>query len=129
MTTIHVPQIKQFDVGWEAGRVRLLFGGRLVTEMPWEAALALAKALMHAGRRAEEFVKANAIIEDQAILIRRGIPLGLSSNPDILAEAEKEAAWNSDLRRYIPSGIESQEAVGSPTVIKHEPEASDVKPE
>lgn len=93
--------------------------------MPWDAAIELSRAITTQARRVEEWQKANGIIQDQAILIRLGIPLGLSNNPNIKKEAFKEAAWNSDLRRFIQGarvkGIPSGEAFGTPTLIMHKP--------
>ena len=44
-----------------------------------------------------------AEIADQALAMRSGFPIGFTSNPDMQREAGKEAAWNSDLRRYLPN--------------------------
>jgi len=116
-------QVRSVDVRQEGTRVLVLEGGRLVLELPWEAALTLARALQVQGKRAEEEAKALEIVADQAILTRLGAPIGLTSRPDLLREAAREAAWDSRLRRYIPPGrargIGSGEVVGAPRVIRH----------
>jgi hypothetical protein len=77
----------------------------------------LGRALQAKARDAEEIAKASDIAFDQAILIRAGVPFGFSSDQKIQDEAAKEAAWNTDLRRYMPGGIKSEEQFGRPAVI------------
>ncbi len=103
----------------EGERVLLVVNGRLAADMPWDAALEVAKFLHQKAKLAEEHAKANQIIYDSAILLRVGFPIGLSNNRAIQKEAGKEAAWNQKLRRYLPGGVKSQEAVGTPTIIRH----------
>lgn len=109
----------------EGTRVLVLQHGRALLDLPWQAALALAQALRAQGKRAEEIDRAQAIIADQAIVTRLGLRFGLTSHPLLLRSAAHEAAWNRDLRRYIPGGkargIASQELVGAPTLISHPP--------
>ena len=102
-------------------RVILVKDGSLVADMPWQAALELANAIYRQAKLAEELANAEEIVMDQAILMRAGAPFGLSGNADIMEEAGKEAAWNSDLRRYMPGGIRSRSVVGTPTIIGHPP--------
>ena len=97
--------------------MQLIIDGR-VTSMPWNAALDIARAIEKTARRAEEIAKADGIIFDQALLIRTGAPLGFTDNPDIQREAAKEAAHNSDLRKYLPGGVKATEQFGSPTVTR-----------
>lgn len=104
----------------EGSRVLILLDGRLIESMPWQAAVQASTALLIKGRKAEEHAKANQIIGDSALLIRAGIPLGLSNNPVIVSEAVKEANHNRDLRRYLPGGIQSTAVVGTPAVIQSE---------
>ena len=119
---ILVGKVQTLTVHQEGERVQLIANGQLVADMPWDAALALAHALRIKAKEAEETIKAEAIAIDQAILLRLGVPIGLTDHPDIRAEARKEAAWNSDLRRYIPpgraGGLASQAEFGRPTIIK-----------
>lgn len=119
---ILVGQINELTIRQEGDRVLLLRNGQLLAAMPWQAADAVAKALIGKARQAEEHAKAEQIAYDSAILLRSGAPFALSSRPDIVTEAKKEAAWNSDLRRYIRNrGIQSQERFGSPTLIQYPP--------
>lgn len=126
MTRIIVPKARQVNVTREGTRVALIVNGREVLAGEYDQFLELARALYTQAKLAEEHAKAEAIIYDQAILTRLGVPFGLSSNPDILREAAKEAAWNTSLRRYIEpqraGGIASQAVFGTPTIKKHESE-------
>ncbi len=120
-----LPKQEAVRIRHEGMRVQVLKDGRVLLELPWQAALDLAKALHAQGKRAEEIDRAQAIIHDQAIVTRLGLRFGLTSHPLLLREAGKEAAWNRNLRRYIPSGraygIASQEMVGAPIIIQHPP--------
>jgi len=93
----------------------------VVAELPWNVALDVASALREKAKDAEEVAKAEGIIFDQALLIRTGAPIGLSSHPDIQAEAAREAVGNRQLRRCLPGGVKSQEQFGRPTIIRHPP--------
>jgi len=117
---IYVPKITEATVSREGLDVLVVMNGRRVIGLPWEAALQLARAIVIQARRIEEQVKADKIILDQALLMRVGAPIGLTSHPDLISEAKKEAACNSELRKNIPL-IESRESVGTPTVIRHRP--------
>lgn len=122
-------QFRAVNVRCEGDRVVVIENGAAVFDLPWDAALALARAIHVKAKEAEEEAKALSIIADQALLTRLGAPIGLTSRPDMLREAAKEAAWNSDLRRYVPparaGGIASQSIVGRPTIIKQEQENDD----
>jgi len=119
--SVYVPQIRQVDVKMDGLDVVLVEKGSAILRLPWDAAIALGRAIITQGRRIEETVKANKIIQDQAFLIRKGIPIGLSSNPKILDEAVKEAQFNKELRKQIPAAsIESTSIVGRPTIIQKE---------
>jgi len=91
--------------------------------IPWNAALEVAKEMKAKALKIGETAHADKLINDQALLIRLSVPLGLTDNPDIKKEALKEAQWNSELRRYIPSvkGIPSGEVMGAPKIIQHPP--------
>jgi len=122
MADIHVPKISEMSVRQDGLDVVLLKNGQRVCELPWDAALMLADAIKIQARRIEERVKAEQVIIDQAFVMRKGLPFGLSSHPVIISEARKEAAHNTLLRKYIPHvsmGIRSREAMGMPKVIRH----------
>jgi len=122
MVQIYVPKITRAVVKRDGTDVLIVMDNRKVLALPWDAALELARAITIQARRIEEQVKALSIVKDQALLMRSGAPFGLSSHPDILAEAKKEAIHNKELRKAIPfKGITSQEAVGRPTLIQHPP--------
>lgn len=104
----------------EAHRVLLEIDGR-ATEMPWNAARRLARALFTMAGKAEEFERHAQIAFDQAILLRGGAPFGLTNNPHIQREAVIEATSNRQLRRDMPGGIKSEEVLGVPTVRAEPP--------
>jgi hypothetical protein len=107
-------------VGQQAHHVVLEIDGH-ATDMPWEAAKQLGRALLTMAGKAEEYAKHAEIAFDQAILLRSGAPFGLTNNPDIQHEAAVEAASNRQLRRQMPGGIKSREALGTPTVLTGPP--------
>jgi len=113
--------LKEITIRREGSKVLLLSGGVLICEMHWQKADELAKSLQRKARLAEEEEKATQIVNDSAILMRAGAPFSLSNRPDILKEAVKEAAWNRDLRRFMPFGVRSKEVFGVPTIIQHPP--------
>lgn len=90
-------------------------------DVNWRTADAIAKSLLAKAREAEELEKADDVARDHAILLRAGFPVGLTRHPKIQDEAVKIAAWNRDLRRYMPGGIKSQEQLGTPSVIVKPP--------
>lgn len=114
-----IARVRSVTVRREGFDILVLEGGRLLFRLPWNAALEFAQAMVYQARRIEEIVKREQIVFDQAILNRRGIPIGLVVDPRLRDEAMKEAHWNSSLRRYLPGGVKSQEAVGTPAIIKH----------
>lgn len=119
--SIIVPKIQQVAVRSEGDRVLLIVEGRELLNMPWQAADALASAIRAKAREAEEIAKADKVSLDAAIVLRAGVPIGLTSHPKIQAEAAKKAAWDSRLRRYLPGGIRSREMLGRPAVTVKPP--------
>ena len=116
-------EMKKMTIRHENGRVLLIVNGRLVASMPPEVADLLARAILTKAREAEELLSATQIIADQAMLTRLGVGFGLTNRPDMLRVAANEAAWNSQLRRYIPPakaiGIQTQEVFGTPSIVNH----------
>lgn len=121
MTEIIVPKLRIIEVKVRNERVIVLEEGKAVLNMPWEMALSVGKALVKRSKVAEERANALQVIKDQALLIRAGAPVGLTSDPEIQKEAVKEATHSRELRRALPGGIKSQSLVGAPTIIKKPP--------
>jgi len=122
MVEILKSKISKMTVSRDGLDVVIVKNGQRICELPWDAALMLADAIKVQARRIEEWVKADQVVNDQAFVMRKGLPFGLTSNPMIISEAKKEAAHNPQLRRYIPhvpTGIRSREALGTPRLIKH----------
>ena len=73
-------------------------------------------------RLAEEYEARDQIIRDSAILLRAGAPFALTDNKQFVDAAKQSAAWDSELRRYMPmKGITSQESFGTPRIIQTAP--------
>ncbi len=126
---IHIPKMKAVTVRQEGDRVLIIRDGQALMDLPWDAALILSRGIHIKAKKAEEQAKALQIVSDQAILTRVGFKIGLTRNPKIMQEAMKEAAWNTQLRRYIPPprahGIASGEVFGTPSIIQHPPKEVD----
>jgi hypothetical protein len=105
----------------EGTSVQLLKDGKLLVEMPWDAALEVARVIQHVAHRAEELAKHTEVALDHAILLRAGVPIGLAVDPRVVEEAEQMAQYDRDLRRYMPGGVKSKERFGVPTVTQHPP--------
>lgn len=88
--------------------------------LPLGYALAIANLVIGVAREIETEDNWEEIVFDQAILDRSNLlpQLGLVRDPYLLNEAKKEAAWNSDLRRYLPGGVRRQRKVSTPKVDK-----------
>lgn len=86
----------------------------------------IAAALHQAGAFAEEFDarRAEQLVQDGALLLRLGVPVGLTDNTKIQAEAAKEAAWNTQLRRAVPAGVKATSIVGTPSLVRGAPPAT-----
>ena len=121
MGGIYIPKIKDCRVRQEGTRVLIISEGKLLLDLPWRAALEISKGLRTAAKLAEEQAEALKIIQDQAVIQRAGFPVGLTDNPDIQKEALKVAQHDRKLRRFMPGGIKSEGAVGTPTLIKKPP--------
>lgn len=107
--------IKKISVGVDGNKVLLTINGN--TEViPWEAADDIAKALIVKARQAEEEEKALLIVEDNALLLRVGVPIGLSNRTDIQQESAFAAQYDEKLRKYFPGGVKSTEIFGTPSV-------------
>ena len=107
------------DVRNEGGSVLLIVDGKCVADLPWQAALQVQAAIRAKACLAREYAEASRVISDQALMLRKGIPIGFTDNPKIQDEAAKEAVNNRELRRALPGGVKSQEHVGTPKVITH----------
>jgi hypothetical protein len=101
----------------EGARVLVNLDDRAFCEFEPKVAEEIGRALIDAAKRAAEIEHADRIALDCAILMRAGAPLTLSNNPRILDAARNTAAWDRDLRRYMP-GIKSTEVFGLPTLLQ-----------
>ena len=106
----------EFRIRQEGSNVLLFVNGKVVVNLPWDAWLELSREIIAKARQAEQIAKADKVIKDQALLQRYGFPIGVTNNKDMQKEAMNEAAWGSELRRYKPGGLPSQEIVGVPSV-------------
>lgn len=116
MGSFFIPQFKDITVRREGARVMLIQDGILLLDLPWDQAKRLARAVKIQAAAAEARAKVKTIIADQAVLIRKGIPLALTPDPEVFKAAGNEAAHDRDLRRYCPGGIPSGVKFGIPTI-------------
>jgi len=98
--------------------VILLKDGMLILEGGWDKMLELAQAIIKVSHLAEEWDKILTIAADNAVLIRAGVPIGLTNHPEIKKESIKLAINDRNLRRYMPGGVKSKEVFGTPTIIR-----------
>jgi len=105
----------------QQGHMVLLRLGAVTTEIPWDKAKLVGRALLKVAGMAEAYAKHAQIAFDQAILLRAGAPFGLTRDPDIQREALVEATSNRTLRTQMPGGIKSEEQLGVPTVLAEPP--------
>ena len=118
----------QMRILQDGTKVLLLLDGRLIAEIPWKHADEVARAIIIAARKAEEWDKALDIAKDNAVLLRAGVPLGLSNHPDILGESVKIARDDRELRLAMPGGIKAQSVVGTPTLTQSAPKPQFIRP-
>lgn len=124
MNGIYVPKLSNMTIRDEGDTVVLILNGKRVCDMPWEAAYQMGKGLIAKARKVEERQKHERVAADNALLLRLGIPLGLTDDKYIIKETKIEAAHNTELRKYIPHvdvGIRSKEVVGTPKLSKQKP--------
>lgn len=84
--------------------------------MSVQPAAAIGRHITEQARRVEELqsAKAGAIITDQATLLAAGVPMLLSRDPKIIAEAVKRAGLDTEFRR---DGTERFDTLASKTLI------------
>jgi hypothetical protein len=115
--TVRVKNLKISQI--ETGAVLSdVMNGRTLVVIPQDSLLNTAFAIKAQARKLEEVENVERVIFDHALLQRKGINLGLTSDPGIQDEAAKEAMWNSTLRKAIDSGSFRQYHVGTPNVNK-----------
>jgi hypothetical protein len=92
--------------------------GTLFAIWPLSYAYSIGEILLAKAHDLETHEKAQQIAFDQAILFRRGMKFGVTSDPHLQRKAGQLAAWSSRLRRYLPGGLPSQEQFGVPAVVR-----------
>lgn len=110
---------RRYRVGHDGALVIVELDGEAFA-LTAESARALGKAILASAARADEIANVDRVVKDQALLIRAGVPISLTKNPRIVAEAKKEAETDRDLRRYLPH-VPSSLSIGSPTIVQHAP--------
>lgn len=92
--------------------------GKVFAVWPLPYAHTIGELMIAKARDLETRERAEQIAYDQAILFRRGMGFGITSDPHLQDEAGKLAAWDSGLRRYLPHGIQGKEQFGAPRLIR-----------
>ena len=95
----------------------VIYIGTKAVELPWYAALEIAKAIKIQGERAEEYALAPKIAVETAMMWKAGLPIGFTDNPRIKDIAANEAAWNKDLRKYMGPEVRVNAQFGKPKLI------------
>lgn len=103
--------------------ILVIADGRTILDVPGHAVGDVLTAFVSRIRDAEEIEAHDQIATDAAILLRAGVPMGLTDHPVIRDEAAKRAAWDSDLRRYMPGGVRGSTLFGRPGVRRTSPES------
>lgn len=101
-----------------ADTVLIIRDGVTIDQMTPEQMIANAQVMIQQARRALEMrpKNAEAMAKDAGLLLRAGLPFGLTSNPKILDMARVEAESNRELRRAMPGGIKGTTQFGRPGV-------------
>jgi hypothetical protein len=97
-------------------RVLIIVNGELIGDVTWQMLDQILDCGKSVARQAEEYDKAAEIAKDAALLLRAGVPIGLSNSPTIQDEAVKHALHDRELRRAIPS-VKSEEVFGTPIIV------------
>lgn len=108
----------------EHGRVLILVNGKLVAEIPHQAAYRVSKLMAGAAKICENMADPHALIQSQAELIAMGVPIALSSDLRIKDGAEKILRHSKTLKQASAGmGFSAgyQGVVSSPTVQAHPP--------
>lgn len=99
--------------------VSIIYNGKLLAHMPIEVVSLIIRQVNSVAKEIENEEDKPRLITDQAMLFRAGINVGFTNNPKILAEAHKEAQWNTTLRRHQPAAVKpitSTEWLGTPSI-------------
>ena len=95
--------------------------GRDFLQLERALAQQITRFLVRGALALEELEQAQRIARDGAILARAGAPFTLSDRQDIKDEMAKLASWDSELRRFMPHGVKSQEVFGLPRIVQTKP--------
>jgi len=122
---IHIrpARIESVDIKRDGSNVVMVTGsGKVAFNTHWKHAERIARAILEQCRRIEQHEEMPRTIADQALLTRLGAGFGLlpqGVSPAVEAEVAREAQHNSDLRKYLPGRVKSQELVYAPSVRRH----------
>jgi len=96
--------------------------GREWIRCPWTAALKIAMAVKEQGCKLEEVALHERSIEDSAMLMRTGLPVGLTHNKKIIKEA-----WKAAEDVEFPGMIEPTFVCYPPTILMSPPPGDNVE--
>lgn len=98
--------------------------GILLFEIPEPYVKRTLDALTSVCRLAEshDLAVINAMIEDQSLMQRAGVPFGLTDNKKIQDEIMKEAHYNKKLRKYVLPKVMIETPMGVPKITQTTPE-------
>ena len=87
-----------------------------MAEVPSEKAREVGRAILQVAGLAAEWANAEEVARDNAILLRAGVPVGITNHQAILEEAKTIAVSDRELRRAMPGGVKSREVFGTPSI-------------
>ncbi len=120
----HAVELKRKAQGSADAQVSYILptdGRAIALDLERSAALQISAALHQAGAMAEEQSDPQRVVDDAALLIRMGAPVGITNDKRIQEAAWNAAQWDPQLRKAPLRGIQSKERVGTPTLIQTKP--------
>jgi hypothetical protein len=99
-----------------------LLDGHEWIRCPWTAAVQIAANVKDQAGKLEEIFNHERVTEDAAILLRTGLPIGLTNNPKILKQAWKDAEEIS-----FPGMVEPTEIIHAPSITMSPPPGGKVE--
>lgn len=115
-TTDHREEVQDLVITVCGPAVFVELGGLKWFECNYKTVPELVQGLLGHARAIEELAKADQIADDEAFLLRTGIPVGLATDPRIKKEALKRA---EDVK--FDGMVEPTCVFYPPTIIQHDP--------
>jgi len=92
--------------------IEFICDGQQIFKAHWKSVQRLSMGLLMASQEAEVYARRDELANDNAILLRMGMPFGLTDNPEIL----KESVHRAECLTKLPC-VENVSIVGAPVII------------